>query len=117
MNFQITCQPVSRLRIVHAVFSMRFFLRQEPEREDIDCDDRTQAPIVLPFRKARKIKPRPIIQRPALHVVVIYDLHFDIDELPRIELAGNIQARKLLLFALRNHLRRDKSKVFDLVPQ
>ena len=91
MQFHIVVQPIPIFDIVDAVHRNGFFLWQQFKCEKVDRNRGTQNVISLSSRQGKEIQSCPIKECPTLHVVIVDDLHFDVDEFSRIQLTGNIQ--------------------------
>ena len=78
MNLQILRQPMSAHNVVDPVHIMWIFLRKQLKIQEVDGNGRVQILILHPLVKCL-IHPRPIVERPLLHIVEIHELNLYVD--------------------------------------
>ena len=114
MQFQIIRQTVSARDVIESVHMMWALLRQQLKIQQIDRDGAAQILILLPLMQGL-VHPRPIIERPLLHVVMIHQLDFDVDLTAVTYDAVYVQPRELSFIKIRIQFTVNKGDVRELI--
>jgi len=85
--------------VKHGMKAVRF-VRKQRVVEDRNHNCRRQFTIFLPFRKRQRKQPRPIIQHPFWHIMLMDDLDFNVDPLAKVRKHKHIQPAHLAIFRL-----------------